>query len=55
MYSGEIPFSKLLKYIERTVTEFKNEDEIIKKLEKILDIDSDELEDALKDVKKVGR
>lgn len=55
MYSGEIPFSKLLKYIERTVTEFKNEDEIIKKLEKILDIDSDELEDALKDVKKVGK
>lgn len=50
MYSGEIPFSKLLKYMERTVTEFKNEDEIIKKLEKILDIDS-----ALKDVKKVGK
>lgn len=54
MYSGEIPFRKLLKYMERTVTEFKNEDEIIKKLEKILDIDSDELEAALKDDKKVG-
>lgn len=48
MFSPEIPINKLLKYLKRTTTEFKNKKEIIKKLEN--DSNLDDLENSLKKV-----
>lgn len=50
MFAPEIPISKLLKYMKRTTTDFKNKKEIIKKLEDISNIDWKDLENSLKKV-----
>lgn len=50
MFSPKIPISKLLKYMKRTNTEFKNKKEIIKKLEDDSNIDWEDLENSLKKV-----
>jgi hypothetical protein len=48
IFDPEIPINKLLKYLKRTTTEFKNKKEIIKKLEN--DSNLDDLENSLKKV-----
>lgn len=48
VFAPEIPINKLLKYMKRTTTEFKNKKEIIKKLED--DSNLDDLENSLKKV-----
>lgn len=48
IFAPEIPINKLLKYLKRTTTEFKNKKEIIKKLEN--DSNLDDLENSLKKV-----
>lgn len=55
MYTdGGIPVGKIIKYLKRSTSKFSNREEMIKKLEKDSEEAMSGLEDALKDVKKVG-
>lgn len=53
--SGEIPYVKIIKYLKRSTSKFSNREEMIKKLQDEHDEALSGLEDALKDVKKVGK
>jgi hypothetical protein len=53
--SGELPSGKILRYLKRTTSDISNKKEMIKRLEKESDESLSVLEDALKDVKKVGK